>query len=432
MKDTDGYAEREPGAPAPAAGLRLALFSGNYNYVRDGANQALNRLVAYLEQSGAAVRVYSPTSSTPAFEPCGALVSVPSIPLPGRGEYRVALGLPRAIREDVERFAPTCVHLSAPDILGGQAQKLARRLGVPVISSLHTRFETYLAYYGLTWLRRSAERLLDRFYLGCDRVLVPNRPLGELMTARGLEGRVRLWSRGVDRIQFSPAQRDLAWRRGHGIDEEETVVLFLGRLVVEKGLDVFARTIARLREGPHRIRPLVVGDGPARTWFEGQLQDGVFVGHLTGSELGRAVASADILLNPSQTEAFGNTTLEAMAAGLVVVCPQAPSTRELVTDDVNGVLVKDPDDTAYARVIAGLAADPGLRARLGLSARRASAAYDWTHSCAAVLQTYIEVGGVPAGRGFERNVPPAVDDGQPKPRATPVRARQDLEDASAN
>ena len=51
--------------------LRIALFSGNYNYVRDGANQALNRLVGYLLAQGHAVRVYSPTTNTPAFPPTG-------------------------------------------------------------------------------------------------------------------------------------------------------------------------------------------------------------------------------------------------------------------------------------------------------------------------------------------------------------------------
>ena len=70
--------------------LRIALFSGNYNYVRDGANQALNRLVGYLLRQGANVRIYSPTVDTPAFPPTGDLVSVPSIPIPGRAEYRLA------------------------------------------------------------------------------------------------------------------------------------------------------------------------------------------------------------------------------------------------------------------------------------------------------------------------------------------------------
>ena len=55
--------------------LRVALFSGNYNYVRDGANQALNRLVGYLLRQGVSVRVYSPTTETPDFEPVGDLVS---------------------------------------------------------------------------------------------------------------------------------------------------------------------------------------------------------------------------------------------------------------------------------------------------------------------------------------------------------------------
>ena len=63
--------------------LRVAIFSGNYNYVRDGANQALNRLADYLLRQGAAVRVYSPTTKTPAFEPKGDLVSLPGAADPG-------------------------------------------------------------------------------------------------------------------------------------------------------------------------------------------------------------------------------------------------------------------------------------------------------------------------------------------------------------
>src|SRR5947209_5567759 len=98
------------GAPRTgAAGLRIALFSGNYNCVRDGANRALNRLVAHLLDRGAAVRVYSPTSGNPAFAPAGDLVSVPSIGIPGRSEYRLATGLPGRIRADLEAFAPSHV-----------------------------------------------------------------------------------------------------------------------------------------------------------------------------------------------------------------------------------------------------------------------------------------------------------------------------------
>ena len=106
-----------PEQPAAARPLRIALFSGNYNYVRDGANQALNKLVAFLESQGNIVRVYSPTSDTPAFEPAGTLVSVPSVRIPGRAEYRVARALSASLKRDVRAFAPDIIHLSAPDPL---------------------------------------------------------------------------------------------------------------------------------------------------------------------------------------------------------------------------------------------------------------------------------------------------------------------------
>ena len=83
-----------PNFPRETRDLRVALFSGNYNYVRDGANQALNRLAGYLLAQGAQVRVYAPVVAEPAFVGTGDMVNVPSFALPGRGEYRLPMALP--------------------------------------------------------------------------------------------------------------------------------------------------------------------------------------------------------------------------------------------------------------------------------------------------------------------------------------------------
>jgi len=380
----------------PAQGLRLALFSGNYNYTRDGCNQALNRLAAYLIDEGAEVRVYSPTTDTPAFEPVGQLVSAPSVAIPGRGEYRLALGLTRALRADLARFKPTAVHLSAPDLLGYQAGKWARRQGLPLIASLHTRFETYLSYYGLDWLRPRVERYLDGFYRRCDRVLAPNAPIADLLREQGLGGRVAVWGRGVDRDRFAPARRDTAWRQSLGIADNEIVVAFLGRLVMEKGLDVLSETMIRLRGQP--IRPLIIGEGPARAFVEERLPEAIFTGHLDGEALGRAVSSADILFNPSLTEAFGNATLEGMAAGLAVLCPRAPSTSALIANGHDGVLAPRADAETYAAALQALVNEPMRRLRLGRAARISSARYDWRAICADVLEVYRDLGAAPAQR----------------------------------
>ena len=383
----DGYRVPRPeGRP-----LRVALFSGNYNYTLDGANKALNRLVDHLERvEGAQVRVYSPTSSTPAFEPKGELISVPSVAIPTRSDYRIAVGLPAAIRRNIEAFAPDIFHLSAPDLLGHGALKLAKRMDAPVVASLHTLFETYLDYYALGWLRPVVEAQLRSFYADCDLVMAPSPVIAARMEAEGLGGRMRLWARGVDGQLFNPLRRDLAWRRSQGIADGEATVAFFGRLVMEKGLGVFADAIERVLAVRPGVKVLVIGDGPARTWLEERLPQAVFTGFLTGADLARALSSADIMLNPSKTETFGNVTLEAMAAGLAVVGADAPYHHALLRHGHTGLLAPATDAEAYAAAVLLLVDDEGKRRAMGQAARNASGAYQWSQVLAGVVDVYRE------------------------------------------
>lgn len=383
----DGIAQ----PPASARGLRVALFSGNYNYIREGANNALNRLVGHLLEQGAAVRIYSPTTRTPAFAPTGDLVSVPSLPIPGRSEFRAALGLPAAIKRDLAAFRPNLVHLSTPDWLGTAALRHARSLGLPVVASFHTRFETYFEYYGLGWLRHWAWQRQRRFYLAADRVLVPNAAIEAHLAQMGIPAdHIRKWGRGVDADLFSTRRRDEQWRRARGYAKSDPVVLFFGRIVREKGVDCFLETVQELRRRGHALRPLIVGDGPARREMERAAGDALFTGHLDGPELARAVASADILLNPSITEAFGNVNLEAMAAGLAIVSADVGSARALITDGREGLL-RPADPVVMADAIAMLVDEPETRRRLGKAAMAAAAERQWPEVLSAVTDTYREL-----------------------------------------
>ena len=372
--------------------LRVALFSGNYNYTRDGANQALNLLVGHLLARGVTARVYSPTVAEPAFPATGDLVDVPAIPLPGeRGEYRLARGLPMKVRRDLEAFAPNLVHVSAPDILGHRAISWARKHGVRRIASLHTRFETYPRYYGLGFVEPAAEKLLTRFYNRVDRVLVPGRMLGDILRGWGVRTPSTIWSRGVNHDRFSPSRRDLGWRRGFGIGDDEVAIGFLGRLVKEKGLDVFADVLGELRRRgvPHRV--LVIGEGPARDWLSEQVPDAAFAGFQSGDGLGRAVASMDVFFNPSVTETFGNVTLEAMAACVPVVAARASGAVGLIDEGETGLLVEPRDIGGYADAIGTLVADPALRHAMGKAGCAKAAGYRWDTVNEAVLRAYLEV-----------------------------------------
>lgn len=372
---------------SPERALRIALFSGNYNYLREGANQALNRLVAYLERRGHRVRAYSPVTNTPAFEPEGTLVPVPSITLPVRSEFQLALGIPKSIRRDVERFGPDIVHVATPDILGTRAETLAKLMGVPVVASMHTHFETYLEHYGLGWLRPVAEAHLHRFYRRASSVLAPTPALvEELKRVRG-DDRVFLWTRGVDRTLFNPERRDPSWRRAHGCAPDDVMVLFFGRLVLEKGIDKYIEAIHLLRAWSCNIRPLIVGGGPAANRLQG-LDGAIITGHLEGPELARAVASADVMISPSTTETFGNVMLEAMASGVAVVSADAPSSRSLIRSGTDGAVVDGNSADALAHAAAQLVRNRDRRRRLGAAAAQASTRYSWDAASRAVEEAY--------------------------------------------
>ena len=370
--------------------LRIALFSGNYNYTRDGANQALNLLVGHLLDRGAAVRIYSPTIDPPAFPPVGDLVSVPAIPMPGgRAEYLLGRYLPKTTREDVEAFAPNIVHVSAPDLLNHGAVSWARRNGVPAVASFHTRFETYFRYYRIGFVEPWIKALMTRFYNRVDVVMPPSPSMGTLLREWGVTTPITIWSRGIDHDTFVPERRSLAWRRERGIGDDEMAVGFLGRLVKEKGLDVFAEVVKALtRRGvPHKV--LVIGKGPAQDWFAEQAPGAIFAGFQSGDDLGRAVASMDVFFNPSITETFGNVTTEAMAAGVPVVAARATGAVDLVEDGVTGFLVDPTDIAGYADAIARIVGDPALKASMSAAGIARAAHYRWDSANQTVLDTYL-------------------------------------------
>lgn len=369
--------------------LRVAVFSGNYNYVMDGPVRALNALVGHLEKRGHEALVFAPTSKSSYLEHEGTLVSIPSIPAPRRPEYRVALGLFGDQLETLKRFSPDIVHIAAPDLLGYGALRFAQRNFLPAVASFHTRFDTYPRYYGMPWMEGLLTRYMRYFYGACQQVYPPSPSMAEELRRDGIGKDLRLWTRGVDSELFNPDKRDMAWRRSVGIQDEDVVVLFVGRLVLEKGLKNFADAMDRVRAMHPHVRALVVGDGPERARFEKWMPHGVFLGLQRGEELARAYASSDIFFNPSITETFGNVTLEAMASGVPAVCARASGSVSLVEDGVSGELC-EPTVEDFARKLTVLAHSDKRRAALGAAARRRSLSYSWDAVLDDLISNYYD------------------------------------------
>ena len=372
-------------------GLRIALFTGAYNHIADGVSLTLNRLVAFLETEGATVLVFAPTIPNPPLKHAGTLVPVPSISAPGRPEYRISLGLSQDAINSLTAFDPHLFHVATPDLLGFAALRRARRSGKPIVASYHTHFASYLAYYRLGFLEGGIWRYLRWFYSQCRQIYVPTSSMISVLEAHGIDRNLRLWPRGVESDLFNPSRRSLEWRRARGIGDGEIVILFVSRLVTEKGLDVVQDVIRGLdRRGiPHRC--VIVGEGPERARLEASLPEAIFEGHRSGEQLATAYASSDIFLFPSDTETFGNVTLEALASGLPAVVANATGSNALVTDAVNGFLAPPRDSKAFQERVEELVLDNQLRSRMSSAARAGAEHFEWNRILSQIVTYYGEI-----------------------------------------
>jgi glycosyltransferase involved in cell wall biosynthesis len=366
--------------------LRVALITSSYNFIADGVALTLNRLVGYLEKQGVEVLVFAPVARQPAFAHQGTLVAVPSLPLPGRPEYRLALGMAGPVKRRLLDFRPDIVHIAVPDLLGHAALALAKAHGIPAVASYHTRYETYLRHYWyLAPLEKLLKHILRRFYGLCRDVYVPSQSVRDVLLADGLKDNFRPWPRGIDTERFTPDKRSTAWRAERGIGAGELVILHVSRLVREKRLDTLTKALNRIAV-PHRV--VIVGDGPDRNYAVRELPHAIFTGFLEGEALAMAYASSDIFVFPSDSESFGNVTLEAMASGLPCVCADATGSRSLVVAGETGFLAPADDADGFARHITALARDASLRRRMGEAARRRALSFSWEETLAKMLGYY--------------------------------------------
>jgi phosphatidylinositol alpha 1,6-mannosyltransferase len=343
--------------------MRVVIVTESFPPDVNGVAHCALQTARHLVDRGHHPLVVAPaTSAGPgadAESPCP-VIRVPSLPLPGYPQVRVALPSRRVAAAITEHRADI-VHLASPFILGVRGMAAAARLGIPAVAV----YQTDLAGYARTYVgagEATAWRRIRSVHAAADRTLAPSSAaLGDL-EAHGVP-RVRLWPRGVDTERFRPEYRDEALRRELA-PNGELIVGYVGRLAPEKQIELLAGTC-----GLPGVRVVVVGDGPSRPHLDEALPGAVFLGRRTGDELARIFASLDIFVHTGPFETFCQTVQEAMASGVPVVAPAAGGPLDLVAHGRTGFLFPPRDEAAVTDAVRTLASDPALRAEYGSAAR---------------------------------------------------------------
>ena len=448
------------GAPGGyPAERRVVIFASVWTHV-DGVSRTMKRLAHHLgARSDSSVFVMSPDLAERDFTEAANndryhVADVPHVPMPGRGEYKMAAPLQARQRHQMETFAPHVVHVAAPDMLGHSALRWAAENGVCSVCSYHTAYDTYLQYYRVGVLATPLRQMLGGFYSSCDVVATPSYAAAEHLSDMGVpRERMGFFPRGINLTMYSPAQRSLEFRRDvmgvgskstgarprragkergggtgkqsladAGTEDGEVVILWVARIVREKGLGSFAKTVTELLtakregsiEGLPPFRVVVAGDGPDLPWLRRQIEhfpEVKILGHTGGDRLSRTYAAGDVFFFPSRTEVIPNNLIESMASGLAVVTDDVGVNRAIVKDGVTGVLVGGTealpgDVTAYVDALVTLLRDPERRRRMGKTARKSTHGLTWERTFGSLRRSYDRCRpGRPYARHLDPNVP---------------------------
>lgn len=279
----------------------------------------------------------------------------------------------------IQREGFTEIIISTPGPIGITALMAAKMLHLRTVGIYHTDFPQYVQILtddhfmeSLTW------RYMHWFYQQLDLVYVNSEQYRRSWIERGIDGAtIKILPRGLDTRLFHPTRRDPLYWTKRGAKPGELILLYVGRVSVEKNLDVFAAAHDRARAAGLPVRAAIVGDGVYTKTMRRLLPDAIFTGYLSGEPLAVAYASADIFVFPSISDTFGNVVIEAQASGLPVVVSDQKGPQELIDHGVTGMITRGLDVEDLAATIERLGRDAAWRARIGEAARRVVETRSW-------------------------------------------------------
>jgi glycosyltransferase involved in cell wall biosynthesis/predicted metal-dependent phosphoesterase TrpH len=286
------------------------------------------------------------------------------------------------------------IHVCSPGPAGIAGVLVARALGLPLVGSYHTELTAYAG------LRSGAQHVTDAmalavgaFYNACDIVLSPSSASDAALAGIGLRAeKIVRWDRGVDTARFDPSLRGTRL-----LEPRKLEVLYSGRITHEKGAELLAEAFLLARAQEPRLHLVLAGGGPEQEQLAERLgRHATFLGWLSGDELARTYANADLFLFPSATDTFGQVILEAQASGLPVVAVAEGGPQSLIEDRVTGLLC-EASAPALAAAVLELTASPLLRESLSRAALATVRERTWERALERL------------GEGYGRVVSPDTD-----------------------
>jgi glycosyltransferase involved in cell wall biosynthesis len=282
----------------------------------------------------------------------------------------------------IKGIKPHIIHSHHPHLLGDLAARYAEDLNLPLVFTVHARFDEFVRHQMPLFadLASHVARNVVQDHLDhCSQIIVPTPSIQRLVYEDyKVDVPVTILPTPIDLTRFSDLGPERIRRRYHL--EGQQVLLYVGRMSREKGLEFLIDSFARVAERNPKTVLMLVGRGPHVKAVQElvqslRIQDRViFTGAVPHEQVPRFMAAADLFVFPSRLETQGLVLIEAMATGTPVVALHATGSDDVLADTGAGMLAP-PDEVAFAATILDTLADPDRLAAMGQAARRAAQRY---------------------------------------------------------
>jgi 1,2-diacylglycerol 3-alpha-glucosyltransferase len=358
--------------------MKIAFFTNCYKPLINGVVSSIVSLKESFEKKGHETFIFAPRVESYQDEEAN-IFRYHSINLTHRVKYPVAIPLSLRAGQAITAFKPDIIHLHHPFVLSLPAIIYAAKLKIPKVLTIHTQYERYAYYVSPiphVITNEAIRRIIFNLSDKVDIITTPSQSMKDLIGNYKIKKEVAVIPNAIDINLFreKDEQEIALLRKELQISPDDIVILYLGRVSLEKNIDKIIKALAIIRDKKiDNFKFIVVGDGTAVKQLNsladslGLTEKVKFVGAIEREKVRHYYQIGDIFSFSSTSETFGMVIIEALASGLPVLAVKAPGAVDIITDGLDGILVED-DVYQFAEQLENLIKNRELRQELSSNA----------------------------------------------------------------
>lgn len=332
----------------PENKLKILITTDLYTVTTNGVVTSVQNLFDELTANGHDVRILTISSSFHSHKE-GAVYYIRSVPLKGvYPDLRMPTSFRHKLIQEIIDWKPDVVHSQCEFFSYQFAARISRITGAPIVHTYHTLYEQYMTSYLIPSKRLGdyLVKVLTRQRLKRVSTLVaPTQKVENTLQGYGMQTPISVVPSGISlqqHFQRLPSRERCRRRRELGIEDEDLVLINLGRLGGEKNLGELLELFAEARKKNDGLKFLIVGDGPARSDLEKQAKElgigeyVIFTGMVPPDQVQNYYQLGDVFVSASTSETQGLTYIEAAANGLPLLCRQDDCLADVLEEGENG------------------------------------------------------------------------------------------------